>query len=41
MSEENRVTIEYCAKCRLMRSVWIAQELLQTFEGDLAETVEP
>jgi selenoprotein W-related protein len=35
---ENKVTIEYCAKCKfMMRSAWIAQELLQTFDGDLDE----
>ncbi|VGO19878.1 SelT/SelW/SelH family protein [Pontiella sulfatireligans] len=35
---ENRITIEYCSKCKfMMRSAWIAQELLQTFEGDLDE----
>jgi selenoprotein W-related protein len=38
MKGENRVTIEYCSKCRfMMRSAWIAQELLQTFESDLDE----
>ena len=38
MSTENRITIEYCSKCKfMMRSAWIAQELLQTFEGDLDE----
>ena len=38
MVNENRLTIEYCVKCRfMMRAAWIAQELLQTFEGDLAE----
>ena len=36
--QENRITIEYCTKCRfMMRSAWIAQELLQTFEGDVDE----
>lgn len=36
----NRITIEYCSKCRfMMRSAWIAQELLQTFEGDVDEAV--
>ena len=35
---ENKITVEYCAKCRfMMRSAWIAQELLQTFEGDIDE----
>jgi len=38
VAEENKVTIEYCAKCKfMMRSAWIAQELLQTFDGDLDE----
>ena len=36
----NSITIEYCTKCRfMMRSAWIAQELLQSFEGDLDEAV--
>lgn len=40
MGRENRITIEYCSKCRfMMRSAWIAQELLQTFEGDVDEVV--
>jgi selenoprotein W-related protein len=40
MTEENNITIEYCTKCKfMMRSAWIAQELLQTFEGDLDEAV--
>jgi selenoprotein W-related protein len=38
MAVENKITIEYCSKCKfMMRSAWIAQELLQTFEGDLDE----
>ncbi|MBT8042089.1 MAG: SelT/SelW/SelH family protein [Pontiella sp.] len=38
MGQENKVTIEYCSKCKfMMRSAWIAQELLQTFDGDLDE----
>ncbi|MEM9174839.1 MAG: SelT/SelW/SelH family protein [Myxococcota bacterium] len=33
-----RVEIEYCVGCRwLMRAGWTAQELLTTFEGELAE----
>lgn len=33
-----RVEIRYCTRCRwLLRSAWIAQELLSTFEGDLGE----
>ncbi len=32
----NEVTIHYCAQCRwLLRSAWMAQELLTTFEGEL------
>lgn len=34
----SRVEIEYCPKCRwLLRSAWLAQELLTTFEDDLTE----
>jgi len=34
----NKIEIKYCTKCRwLMRSAWMAQELLSTFEGDLDE----
>ena len=33
-----RIEIEYCTRCRFMlRAAWLAQELLTTFEGDLAE----
>jgi selenoprotein W-related protein len=33
-----KITIGYCPKCRwLMRSAWLAQELLTTFEQDLLE----
>jgi selenoprotein W-related protein len=36
----NRVEIHYCTKCRwLMRAAWMAQELLNTFDGDLGEMV--
>lgn len=32
-----RVEIEYCTQCRwLPRAAWLAQELLATFEGDVA-----
>lgn len=32
-----RIEIEYCTGCRwLLRAAWLAQELLTTFEGDLA-----
>ena len=35
---KSKVTIEYCPKCHwLMRSAWLAQELLVTFEQDLLE----
>lgn len=38
MKDENRLVVEYCTKCKfMMRSAWIAQELLQTFEGDVDE----
>ncbi len=38
MSTKYRVEIEYCTQCRwLPRAVWIAQELLTTFEAELAE----
>lgn len=33
-----RVEIEYCTQCRwLLRAAWLAQELLTTFESELAE----
>jgi selenoprotein W-related protein len=33
-----KITIEYCPKCHwLMRSAWMAQELLTTFTDDLQE----
>lgn len=32
----NHVEIEYCTLCRwLLRSTWMAQELLTTFDGDI------
>ena len=32
-----RVEIEYCRRCRwLLRAAWLAQEILVTFEDDLA-----
>lgn len=38
MSDANRVEITYCRKCRwLLRAAWMAQELLTTFEEELAE----
>lgn len=34
----HRVEIHYCPRCRwLMRSAWMAQELLATFEQEIAE----
>ena len=34
----NRVEIRYCTKCRwLLRAAWMAQELLTTFEAEIAE----
>lgn len=36
MSSGNQVEIKYCTQCRwLLRSAWLAQELLTTFEQDL------
>ena len=33
-----RITITYCTQCQwLLRAGWMAQELLSTFNGDLAE----
>lgn len=38
MSEGHRVAITYCTGCRwMLRAAWMAQELLTTFEADLAE----
>lgn len=37
MREGPRVEIEYCRRCRwLLRAAWLAQELLSTFEEELA-----
>ncbi|MCU0702967.1 MAG: SelT/SelW/SelH family protein [Fimbriiglobus sp.] len=38
-----RVEIEYCTMCRwLLRAAWLAQELLTTFEQEIAElTLKP
>jgi selenoprotein W-related protein len=34
----HRLEIEYCTQCRwLLRAAWMAQELLTTFETELAE----
>ncbi|MEO1134520.1 MAG: SelT/SelW/SelH family protein [Cyanobacteria bacterium J06639_1] len=39
----HRVAIAYCTQCRwLLRAAWMAQELLTTFDGDIAElTLQP
>lgn len=38
MSPKPRITILYCPRCNwLLRSAWLAQELLTTFENDLDE----
>ncbi len=35
---ENRIEIKYCTQCRwLMRSAWMAQELLTTFDQEISE----
>ena len=37
MKNSHQVEIEYCTQCRwLLRAAWMAQELLTTFESDLA-----
>ena len=34
----HRVTVTYCTQCRwLLRAAWMAQELLSSFEDELAE----
>ena len=38
MSTEYQVEIEYCTGCHwLIRAAWVAQELLSTFESELAQ----
>jgi len=38
MADRGRVEIEYCTQCRwMLRAAWMAQELLTTFETELAE----
>jgi selenoprotein W-related protein len=38
MLRRPRIEIEYCTRCRwLLRSAWIAQELLSTFETEIGE----
>ncbi|NQZ57472.1 MAG: SelT/SelW/SelH family protein [Lentisphaeraceae bacterium] len=35
---QNKISIEYCPGCRwMLRSAWLAQELLSTFESDVFE----
>ena len=37
-NEKAHVSIHYCSRCRwLLRSSWMAQELLTTFEDDIGE----
>ena len=37
MPDPRAVSITYCTQCRwLLRAAWLAQELLTTFESDLA-----
>jgi len=36
MSRNHQIEIHYCTQCRwLLRSAWMAQELLSTFDGDI------
>lgn len=39
----HHITITYCTQCRwLLRSAWMAQELLTTFDGEITElTLKP
>jgi len=38
MKNQPRIEIEYCTRCRwLLRTAWMAQELLTTFEAELGE----
>lgn len=43
MADKPAVTIHYCTQCNwLLRSAWMAQELLHTFASDLsAVTLQP
>lgn len=37
-SVNNRIEIRYCSQCRwLLRAAWMAQELLTTFDQEIAE----
>ncbi len=34
----NKIEIKYCAQCKwLLRSTWMAQEILTTFDGEVSE----
>lgn len=34
----HNITITYCTQCRwMLRAAWMAQELLSTFDGEIAE----
>ncbi|MDK2122653.1 SelT/SelW/SelH family protein [Parachitinimonas caeni] len=38
LADKPRIEIRYCTQCRwLLRAAWLAQELLSTFDADLAE----
>jgi selenoprotein W-related protein len=38
MTKRPRIEIQYCTQCRwLLRSAWMAQELLTTFEAEVGE----
>ncbi len=38
MSKGNKIKILYCTQCNwLLRSAWMAQELLSTFDNELSE----
>ncbi|CAN5216369.1 SelT/SelW/SelH family protein [soil metagenome] len=38
MEGKARIEIHYCTQCRwMLRAAWMAQELLTTFEADIAE----
>jgi len=43
MLKKPKIAISYCPRCNwLLRSAWLAQELLSTFENDLDEvTLKP
>lgn len=42
-SSDNHIIITYCTQCRwMLRSAWMAQELLTTFDGEITElTLRP